>query len=287
MIAFRAQGGLGNQLFQYATARRLALRNQCSLVVDHHWFIKPRADVTPRQLELNRYPVEMRLASPADLLFWTPMRSRFGNYLGPLLPMKLVREQGACANDSVLSGSANTYLSGYWQSEKYFADIWEQLVSDLTPIAQPSSEDSRLIEEMRDVQSVSVHVRRGDYITLKSAAAYHGTCSVEYYRQAVSYIAERVQSCALYVFSDDPDWTRANLQFPFKTTYVIHNSPDNAVDDLRLMSHCKHHVIANSSFSWWGAWLAKRSGQIVVAPGKWLQVDRPAPDLCPSDWVRL
>jgi hypothetical protein len=287
IIAFAAQGGLGNQLFQYATARCLALRHQCPLVVDHHWFMKPPAGVTKRQLELSQYPVAFRLASAAELLSWTPMRSRLGPYLGSLLPMKVLREREHCINEAVLSASKNTYLFGYWQSEKYFADIRAQLVSDFTPIAKPGSEDSRLIAEMRGGQSVSVHVRRGDYISSASTSAYHGTCSVEYYRRAVSYIAERVQPSTLFVFSDDPEWARKNLKFSFKTTYVVHNGPDNAVADLRLMSYCQHHVIANSSFSWWGAWLANKAGQIVVAPAKWYRVDRPTPDLCPSNWVRL
>lgn len=287
MIAFQAQGGLGNQLFQYAAARRLALQNHCPLVVDHHWFDHPRPGETPRPLELTRYQVNSRLATPLELLRWAPMRSRWGRFLKPLLSMNLVREQGYGINRNVLSTPSNSYLAGFWQSEEYFADIREQLLTELTPTAPPALEDLAVIDRMKKGASISVHVRRGDYVSLASASAYHGLCTLDYYRKSIEYIAERAHAPSLFVFSDDPEWTRANLQSPFPTCYVVHNSSENAFQDLRLMSHCKHHVIANSSFSWWGAWLADSTNQIVVAPAQWFQSARPPPDLLPSQWIQL
>lgn len=286
MIVFHVRGGLGNQLFQYATARRLALQHGCPLVADHHWFIQPRPGVTPRELELTRYPVAMRLASPFELLLWTPLRSRLGPFLSPVMPLDLLREQGYCVNKNVLSARPSSYLVGYWQSETYFADIREYLLTEFTPAVPPSPEDVATIELMEQCDAISVHVRRGDYVNLASAAAYHGLCGLGYYQRAIGYIAGRVHNPALFIFSDDLQWVRSNLQPPLPTFYVDHNS-EKAFQDLRLMSHCKHHVIANSSFSWWGAWLANPSNQIVVAPAKWFKVDRPTPDLLPSHWIRL
>lgn len=287
MIAVQAQGGLGNQLFQYAAARRLAIRHGCQLVIDHHWFDHPRTGETPRPLELNRYPVAMRLATPLELLHWTPLRSRWGRYLGPLMPMKLVREHGHGVNHDALSAPVNSYLSGFWQSEAYFVDIREQLLQELTPIEPPGREDFATIDRMRMCESVSVHVRRGDYVSLASASAYHGLCTLDYYRKAITYVAERVRSPTLFVFSDDPEWTKANLKSPFPTHYVGHNPPEKAFQDLRLMSFCRHHILANSSFSWWGAWLSDQADGLVIAPERWYAVDRPTPDLIPSRWIRM
>jgi hypothetical protein len=287
MIAFQAQGGLGNQMFQYATARRLALRYRCPLVLDHYWFDHPRIGETARPLELTRYPVEMRLASPLEMRMWSPIRSRWGRYFSPLMPMKVLREHGYGVNRSVLSAQSNSYLLGFWQSESYFADIRKQLLLELTPKIPPSPLDQVVIAHMRRISSISVHVRRGDYVTLESASKYHGLCTLEYYSKAIEYIGQRVEEPYLFVFSDDPEWARNNLQFQFPTEYVDHNSSDTAFQDLRLMSHCKHHIIANSSFSWWGAWLSDSPNQVVVAPAKWYNSSRPTPDLLPAHWVCL
>lgn len=285
MIVFKAQGGLGNQLFQYSAARRLALRNQCSLVVDQYWFDHPRLGETPRPLELLRYPVKMRVANPLELSRWTMMRSRWGQYFKSLLPMNLLREQGCRVNVNVLSAPSNSYMVGFWQSEAYFADIRDQLLTELTPLEPPGPQDLAIIKQMQQSESVSVHVRRGDYVTSASASSYHGLCTLDYYNKAISYIGDRVPTPILFVFSDDPEWAKANLRSSFATYYVDHNTPESAFQDLRLMSYCKHHVIANSSFSWWGAWLANSANQIVVAPSKWFQVNRPMPDLIPPHWV--
>jgi hypothetical protein len=229
----------------------------------------------------------MRLAAPLELFQWAPMRSRWGRHLKPFLPLNLVCEQGYNLNEDVLSAPSNSYLVGYWQSEAYFADIREQLLLELTPLESPAPEDLTMIERMQQTESVSVHVRRGDYVSLSSASAYHGLCTLDYYTKALEYIRERVRAPTLFVFSDDPDWTSANLQSPFPTYYINHNTSEKAFQDLRMMTHCNHHVIANSSFSWWGAWLADSSKQIVVAPAKWFQANRPTPDLLPSHWARL
>lgn len=287
MIAFRAQGGLGNQLFQYAAARRLALQNRCPLVVDQHWFDHPRSGETPRPFELTRYSVVMRLATPFELTCWAPMRSRWGRYLSPLLPLRLVRERGFEFNPEVLSTPPNSYLSGFWQSEAYFADIRDELLAELSPIAPPEPCDLKVIELIQRGNAVSVHVRRGDYVSLTSASAYHGLCTLEYYHRAVEHVAERVEDPIFFVFSDDVEWTKANLRLSFLTHYVDHNEPENAFQDLRLMSLCRHHVLANSSFSWWGAWLSHSIDGVVVAPERWYAVDRPTPDLIPTRWSRL
>lgn len=287
MIVLQAQGGLGNQLFQYATGRRLALQNSCGLVIDHHWFNNPRHGETPRQLDLTRYKVKMRLATQFELLHWAPMRSRWARYIRHLLPLTLLREQGDGVNRNVLSARSHSYLSGFWQSEAYFAEIREQLLDELTPVDPPGSEDLALLNLMQRGTPISVHVRRGDYVSLASASTYHGLCTLEYYRRAIFYIAERVSSPTVFVFSDDSEWTKANLKLPLPTHFVDHNPPEKAFQDLRLMSLCRNHVLANSSFSWWGAWLSRSTDGLVIGPERWYAVDRPTPDLIPSRWIRM
>lgn len=287
MIAFYCQGGLGNQLFQYATARRLAMRHQEELVLDPHWFEHPREGETVRPLELMKYGIQLRIATAQEQRRWRPLRHRWAPYLGSLLPLLTIRERGVAYNQSVEAAPPDSYLFGFWQSEKYFKDIREDLLRELQPIAPPSARDVVVIDQMRECTAIGVHVRRGDYVTLNSAAAYHGVCSLDYYQRAITHVASRVDNPGLFIFSDDPDWTRENLRTPHRTHYIAHNAPQDAFQDVRLMSHCRHHVIANSSFSWWGAWLADAQNQIVVAPEKWFQADRPTPDLLPSHWTRL
>jgi len=294
MIVFQAQGGLGNQLFQYAAARRLALQHQVPLVLDAHWFSHPRPGETPRPLELDHYAVSLQKASVRQQRGWAVYRSRWARWLSlapAVLPLRLLREQGFGLNANLLQAGDGVYLSGFWQSEGYFADIRSTLLAELQPVAAPGAQDQQLLAQMHGLQAerraVCLHVRRGDYVSLASASSYHGVCSLAYYQKAMAYVAERVRQPHFFVFSDDPQWTRTHLQTPFATTYVDHNPSALAFQDLRLMTHCQHHILANSSFSWWGAWLAPAGDGIVVAPAQWYAAPRPTPDLLPAAWVRL
>jgi hypothetical protein len=139
---------------------------------------------------------------------------------------------------------------------------------------------------MRSTQSISIHVRRGDYVS-NTTAAQHGVCGLDYYRRAVEYMLARLQSAHFFVFSDDPVWTRENLVLPGDATYVQHNVATSAFQDLRLMSLCKHHIVANSSFSWWGAWLNPGANKLVVCPKQWFVDDRDTSSLSPANWERL
>lgn len=287
MIVFYGQGGLGNQLFQYAAARRLALQHQCELVLDPYWFTHPLPGETPRSLELDRYPVALRVADTSEQRKWQWMRGRWGRFLKPLCSMALVREQGDTLNHALLYASQNSYLHGFWQSEMYFKDIRTDLLKELTPNEPPSFEDAAVLEKINACDSVSIHVRRGDYVTSHAAASFHGVCSLDYYRDSIKYIADRVNAPSFFIFSDDPVWTRENLEIPFPKQYVHHNGAGSAFQDIRLMSSCKHHIIANSSFSWWGAWLSENSEGLVIAPEKWFAAGRSTPNLIPDRWHRL
>ena len=147
--------------------------------------------------------------------------------------------------------------------------------------------NKEVLEKIKSTEAVAVHFRRGDY-TKKRVADKYGSCSVEYYKNAVEYIAEKYPNPEIFFFSDDIEWVKENLKFPYNCSYVANNTGDKSFEDLRLMSCCKHNVIANSSFSWWGAWLNNNKDKIVVAPKKWLQDSSFAQDdIVPKAWIRL
>lgn len=267
-IIFRACGGLGNQLFQYAAARALALRSGADLAVDRGWYDAVAPGITPRAWELARYPLPFRDATPAERRLARLVTPHALRWLGAMAGMRAVVEsERTPLPPERVAGRA--CLVGYWQDERAFADARDTLRAELVPIAPPGAEDDGVLRAMRGAESVSVHVRRGDYVSDPAAAARHGTCPPAYYERAMARVAERVAKPTFFLFSDDPDWTAANLRVPWPHRHVSHNSPAAAVQDLRLMAACRHHVIANSSFSWWGAWLAEAPGSLVIAPERW------------------
>ena len=288
MIVVRLWGGLGNQMFQYAAGRSAAMANQTNLVYDLGWYRHTPKYNTPRQFELVRYPVLGREATEKEESTGRFYTGRILRRL-PLLPRPwhLLRENGFDYDIAVQNARDNTYLNGYWQSYRYFEGFAGILREELTPKIPPGAKDMIVLNQIEDSCSVSVHVRRGDYITKKTALNVHGVCTLEYYRTAFNTIKSLVQDPHFFVFSDDTQWSQENLVFPGRATFVDHNSPATAFQDMRLMSQCRHHIVANSSFSWWGAWLNLRPDKIVIAPRKWFADGRSTNDLIPADWKRL
>ena len=185
-------------------------------------------------------------------------------------------------------GDVEGYMQGYWQSARYFEDSAERVRQEFRFRSEPSGRNVELAEEIGARAAVSLHVRRGDYAAHAATRAYHGLCPVDYYHRAASYVAERVRDPIFVLFSDDPEWTRTHLDLRARTIAIEHNGPDDGAEDLRLMSLCRHHVIANSTFSWWGAWLCTKPEKIVTAPERWFSDGaRDTSDLIPDRWVRL
>lgn len=179
------------------------------------------------------------------------------------------------------------YLSGYWQSEKYFSDVAMQIRTDFTFRQPMQDQNAKLARQIRGVSAVSLHVRRGDYASNPKTTATHGLCSLDYYSASIRHIAGEVARPYFFVFSDDMAWVRSNLKIDFPCVYVEHNRGADSYNDMRLMSLCQHHIIANSSFSWWGAWLNPSMEKIVIAPEKWFANQTDVRDLFPSGWVLL
>ncbi len=288
MIVARLCGGLGNQLFQYAAARRLAFFLRTELVLDLGWYARTPSSDTPRAYELGHYPIKARLATPGEALWCRLYEGRLLRRL-PIIPRRwrYWRENGFEFEPSVLDSPDNTYLDGYWQSYRYFEDCAPLIRAELSPIAAFGVKDEEVAGLIARANAVSVHVRRGDYVTHQTAAEYHGLCSLEYYKTALAHISRHVIQPHFFVFSDDTAWTRENLPLPGQVTFVEHNGAATAFQDLRLMSLCDHQIIANSSFSWWGAWLNTRPEKIGVSPKQWFVDQRNIQSLTPDSWIRL
>jgi hypothetical protein len=293
-VTVKLLGGLGNQMFQYAAARALADRTGSEMLLDVGDF----ATYTLRRYELDTLRVRARVQPPASVAQTAaaapgPLARRAKALVQRFFPawpqgVPVYRERAFTFDPGLLQQRPPVLLEGYWQSEKYFLDAAAAIRRDFTAAAEPDEANRAMLQRMQGTVAVSLHVRRGDYVTNPTAAAYHGTCSPGYYRQAVDHIAQRCGPLTLFVFSDDQDWVRANMPFAQPTVHVDCNPPDRGVWDMHLMKHCRHHVLANSSFSWWGAWLNPSPDKMVVAPRRWFTdpaID--TSDLIPATWVRV
>lgn len=291
MIAARLIGGLGNQMFQYAAARRLSVVHRVPIELDLSGFRTYRLH---RGFRLDHFslPREVRLRNQGRFVTLLSRRAtslaRIGLGVFGLSRQRIVREKNFHFDPQILALGEDVYLDGYWQSPKYFNEI-EHVIRDEFKVRDPlAGKNLEFAMRMEDCLAVSLHVRRGDYVTDPHTNRYHGTCGPEYYSAAEAVLRNRLGSLHLFVFSDDPDWVEANLRFASPATVVRHNSPEGDYEDLRLMTFCKHHVIANSTFSWWGAWLCPNPDKVVVAPRNWFRdANHSAADLIPENWTRV
>jgi hypothetical protein len=292
MIITKILGGLGNQMFQYAIGRAISLEYATSLRLDISGFEKYKLH---QRIEFKRIfncaEVIAQEADLRDVLSWQ-CSTRIRQFL--LRPsMAVFRRKEFVVEPSfqywpgIKDIPANSYLSGYWQSEKYFLDFATQIREDFTFKQPLNSLNAELAKTIAQINAVSLHVRRGDYANNPLTTATHGLCSLEYYRSAIKYISKKIQHPHFMVFSDDIEWVKNNLQIDFPHQYVDHNHGAESYNDMRIMSMCKHHIIANSSFSWWGAWLDPRADKIVVAPAGWFAHETNTQDLIPQSWVRM
>jgi len=284
MIIVQLQGGLGNQLFQYAAARRLASTLGVPLKLDLGFY----ATQSLRAYELGHFCIEAGIASPWEAARWRGPRmlTRIARPLG-LVP-RLVVERSFGFDPAILQLPDGRYLEGYWQSHRYFADVAPMIRREFAVRTPPSEADRTLLDRMTRTDAVCVHVRRGDYVSNPTTRQYHGLCSPDYYRRAVGKLAARLRAPELFVFSDDMPWVKQHLEFGLPTTHVEHHGPGDAALELRLMAGCRHFVLANSSLSWWAAWLSSPDDAIVYAPRQW--VADPAidtTDLTPPAWHRI
>lgn len=301
MIVSRIWAGLGNQLFQYAAGKSLATFHKTTFKMDPRWYSLSIFGETVRRYELDVFNICAEIASEAELQnfpFTTipklrlarsflPRWQTFLQKKKPHSHLRSYRELNFHFDPCFFELPANVYLVGYFQSERYFKQIERQIRKEFTFKIPPSLENQLLLEKMRATPAVSLHVRRGDYLLNRRIHLHHGLCDFIYYKQAIQEIEKRIVNPHFYVFSDDIPWIQANLLIDHPIVFVTHNQGVKSYEDLRLMSHCQHHIIANSSFSWWGAWLNPQADKIVIAPKKWTNVKLNFSDLIPTGWILL
>lgn len=290
MIITQLFGGLGNQMFQYAIGRALAAKHGTTLVLDTSKF----AGYTLRTYALDHFNIEASLLSDADRAhlelaqapttwagrsFWRV----FGRVIVPV-----IKERGFEFDPRLLKSPKTCYLEGYWQSPEYFSSIGAQIRKEFTVREPLRGLNRAMAERIGACEAAAVHVRRGDYVNNPVTARYHGVCDAGYYAAAEDRLRAYARDVQLFIFSDDPDWVEANLRFHSPATVMRDNGSERDYEDLRLMSLCRHHIIANSSFSWWGAWLCADKRKIVIAPEHWFR-DAPhdTEDLIPENWLRV
>jgi hypothetical protein len=292
MVIVRLSGGLGNQLFQYATGRALAYRNGVPLKLDISQFQK----YSPREYGLDPFNITAAIATEADVasVIASPGKGILVKATAlieeclPYYRRSVLKERHFHFDPKIWRAPKKVYLKGYWQSEKYFKDIAEILRNELTLKDASVSLNEATARLVNQSESVSLHIRRGDYVTNPGAHEVHGICSLDYYHAAIEVLTARIYQPRFFVFSDDLEWVRSNLRLKYPVTYVSQNGAQKDYEDLRLMSQCKHHIIANSSFSWWGAWLCAYARKIVIAPEQWFNnAVYQTKDLIPAAWIQV
>jgi hypothetical protein len=294
MIIANINGGLGNQMFQYANAKALAMRKGVDFLVDVSLYEKK---MMHQGFELGRiFDLSVSLATKTDRkkvlgMFQSPFTNRI---LARLPILKNLSKKYICEPHfeywkGLQTCSENAYVFGYWQSEKYFIDHKEQIRHDFSFKPFADSKNIKLALQIKESPcAVSIHVRRGDFLSNPKASAYHGVLSPTYYAAALEYLSKEFPNMELFIFSDDMEWVKKKLELGnHQVRFVSHNTGANSYLDMALMSLCDHHVIANSSFSWWGAWLNPSADKIVIAPKSWFIKPINTTDLIPSSWIRL
>jgi len=281
-------------MFQYAAGRRLAHTLGVELKLD----IAAFANCKLRTYSLGNFNIQENFASSEEVAALTVGK---GGFVERVLTRLLGRRAELAAtyikqkhfhfDPDILNLPDGVYLHGYWQSEKYFADIAGIIRREFTVKSPQSGRDEELAAQMASSESVSLHIRRGDYLSNPNTNRVHGVCDMDYYNHCVECLTEKVKNPHFFIFSDDPEWAHDNLKLPYASTIIDHNGVKKDWEDLRLMTQCKHHIIANSSFSWWGAWLNSRRDKIVFAPRQWFseeeQASRKMGDLLPAAWIKL
>jgi len=271
-------------------ARAVAEQNRTDLVIDISWFDRYKNNLAPRKYALDNFNISGKLLK-TGILHRVLSKLAFLEDLRPIQKRYYIKEKKLFHFDSgIFNVSKNAYIDGYWQNEKYFKGIEGIIKKEFTLKNLPSPLFCKLSNEMVNSESVSIHIRRGDYIHSKETNKVHGVCSLNYYNQAIKIINGFVEDPTFFVFSDEIDWAKNNLKLNYPTLFVSNKLMKDS-EELILMSKCKHNIIANSSFSWWGAWLSENSHKIVIAPNQWFSEKRMKnigeSDIIPKSWIKI
>jgi len=283
-------------MFQYAASKALAAKLATDLKIDTTFYKKNFATEIEHQRRylLNTY---FQLHAPLLTAAESQLLTKYSRHIGYRLykktsellglpsPFRFYQEKTFAGYEPGIHGVSGriVYLHGGFQSEKYFMNCADSIREDFT-FRSIDPKNASIAEQMQEQESIAIHIRRGDYVQ----SPYHNTCSVDYYLSAMQRVEATVAKPFYYIFSDDIDWVKEQLNISADHEFITHNNGDDSYKDMYLMSQCRHNIIANSSFSWWGAWLNQYGKKVVIAPEDWLSYHQvSARSIVPDAWLTL
>lgn len=299
MITVKLQGGLGNQMFQYAAAKSLAKATGQAFQLDLTFLLNrlPRKDFVFRNYDLDIFNITPQLSCLSRLSQLESNLPFIGQRLIVEFKKRLklksyFREKtDYCFDQDFFSLADDVYLDGYFQSYKYLEGIKEELIYDFSFKNQLSSATAELANEIKSCESVCLNVRRADYVASPLNSSFFGVMPIAYFSEAIEVIKTKLKQPKLFIFSDDIKWCQENLKLPAEYIFVgSEYAGEKFGDYLHLMTLCKHFIIPNSTFAWWGAWLSRNPDKVVVAPKKWVRDEKlnaNTEDLIPGNWIRI
>jgi len=286
MIIVNLKGGIGNQMFQYALGKKLALKNNDTLKLETSGLERANAvgDIY-RPFSIGAFAISADVASVEEV---QQLKYPYGIISKGLrwINARILKKTHTLFESAVLQWTGDIFLDGYWQSPDYFTDIRDILLQEFSLQTPLSSVATNYKEQIETTTSVSMHIRRADYIKNPRVLQEFGICEASYYQSAIQHIETTVKNPTFFIFSDDIQWVKDNLPVPGSTVFV--KNPDlKDVEELALMSMCTHNIIANSTFSWWGAWLNDNTDKVVVAPTPWFERQPFDKNLISKSWILL
>jgi hypothetical protein len=275
MIIIKIKGGLGNQMFQYAIAKAFSLETKRPFQLDNSIFESYKL----HNYGLHHFNIQSNFYLP-ESIWKIRLKKLFHKVV-------FYNEDHHAFNfnpNLIQTKSDILFLEGYYQTQKYFLKYEKEIRADFEIVSPLKQQTIETVAYMQSVNSVSIHFRRGDYI----GNPVHETDNTTYYKDAIKFIESKVEKPVYFLFSDDIPWVKENFTSNFETHFVDFNDASTNFEDLKLMSSCKHNIIANSSFSWWGAWLNSHLNKIVIAPKVWFNTEKVnTSDLIPENWIKL
>nr|WP_235891709.1 alpha-1,2-fucosyltransferase [Flavobacterium gawalongense] len=292
-MIIKLQGGLGNQMFQYAFAYILAKKNKDIITIDKSFFerVEKKSGFTPRKFELDIFNHNFTKASKIDLLSFQHLSifNKVKKKLGFNYP-KIYNETSFGFQQSALNLKSPIHISGYFQSYEYYIG-YEKLIKKIFSfsIDKLDQVNKELNLTIKGKNTIAIHIRRGDYVNDEITEQYHGSCSLEYYLEGIKLLASEKKEYTLVFFSDDSVWVKKQFEnLPYSKIFIDYNTNENSWKDMFLMSSCNHNIIANSSFSWWAAWLNENPEKKVIAPKEWFKAKKiDIQTLLPTEWIKL
>lgn len=291
MVITKLYGGLGNQMFQYAIGRHLAWLNNTKLYLDCSFY---QTDYL-RKYELSNFNIKASVLSDKKMTLMGINDYYKVNKIEKFIYQNIYQKPLSKITESSISNyqdllkvyETDIYLEGYWQTENYFKNISEIIKEDFILKIPDKKHFYNTLNIVNKSNSVSLHIRRGDYAYNPTVNNIHGLCSIEYYKSAMLILKEKKIDPQIIVFSDDMAWCKENLHSLSNKIYYVEDTHEN-YEDLYLMSRCQHNIIANSSFSWWAAWLNPNPNKIVIAPQKWFKNEEKIEnDRLPKEWTTV